>query len=65
MLLATRCALVSPRVTAVAVEAAEFAVSADRLGVAAVPAVAVNGSVRWTGNVPERLFVERLLAAAA
>jgi len=65
VLLAYHCALVSPRVSAAAVEAAEFAVEADRLGVVSVPAVVVDGTLRWAGNVPERAFVERLLAAAA
>ena len=65
MLLAYRCALASCRVTAAAVEASEFPVEAQRLGVQRVPAVVVDGVLRWTGHVPEAAFVERLLAAAA
>jgi hypothetical protein len=62
VLLAHRLALAAPLVAAAAVEASEFPLSADRLGVLAVPAVAVDGALRWTGNVPEREFVRRLLA---
>ena len=65
MLLAYRCALASPHVTARGIEASEFPVLADRHGVHAVPAVVVNGRARWTGNVPEPVFVDRLLAAIA
>lgn len=62
MLLAHRLALASPLVEAAAVEASEFPLSADRLGVLAVPAVAVEGRLRWAGNLPESDFVRRLLA---
>jgi hypothetical protein len=62
VLLAHRLALAAPHVAAAAVEASEFPLSADRLGVLAVPAVAVDGALRWTGNVPEREFVRRVLA---
>lgn len=65
MLLAYRCALASPHVRASALEAAEFAADADRKGVLAVPAVVVDGRLAWSGALPERAFVERLLAAAA
>ena len=62
MLLAFRCALASPRVTAAAFEANEFPLYADRHGVLAVPKV-VAGGASWEGAVPERAFVERLLSA--
>lgn len=65
MLLAYRFALASPRVTAAAVEATEFAAAADRHGIVSVPAIVVNGRLAWTGTVPEHAFVERLLLAAA
>ncbi len=65
MLLAYRCALASPRVTARGIEAGEFPALADRHGVHSVPAVVVDGHARWTGNVPEHVFVDRLLAAVA
>ncbi len=65
MLLAYRCALASPRVTAAGVEATEFAIESDRMGVVSVPAVAVNGRIAWVGNVPERSFVQQLLQAAS
>jgi predicted DsbA family dithiol-disulfide isomerase len=65
VLLAYRCALASPRVTAAAIEASEFAVEADRHGVQAVPAIVVDDRPAWAGSVPETAFVERLLASAA
>jgi thioredoxin family protein len=61
VLLAHRLALESPRIRAAAVEASEFPLSADRHSVYAVPAVVVDGRQRWTGNVPEPVFVQRLL----
>jgi predicted DsbA family dithiol-disulfide isomerase len=64
VLLAYRCALASPRVSAAGVEATEFAVAADRLGVVSVPAIVVDDRIAWLGNVPEPVFVERLLRAA-
>lgn len=65
MLLATRCALASPHVTAVAIEASEFPAEADRHGVHGVPAVVVDDRPAWAGSVPEQAFVERMLAAVA
>ncbi|RDI75744.1 Thioredoxin domain-containing protein [Gaiella occulta] len=65
MLLAYRCALASPRVTAAAVEATEFAVDADRHGVVSVPTIVVDDRRAWVGSMPEAAFVERLLASAA
>lgn len=65
MLLATRCALASDRVRAVAIEASEFPLEADRHGVQRVPAIVVGDRPAWAGGVPEAVFVERLVAAAA
>ena len=65
MLLAYRFALASPRVSAAAVEATEFAAAAARHGVVSVPAIVVNGRPAWVGAVPEPVFVDRLLRAAA
>jgi predicted DsbA family dithiol-disulfide isomerase len=65
VLLAYRCALESPYVTAAAVEASEFAADADRHGVVAVPAIVIDGRQRFAGAVPEQVFVQRVLAAAA
>ena len=65
MLLAYRCALASPRVTATAVEATEFPAAADRHGVVSVPAVVANDALAWVGAVPEAAFIEHLLRAAA
>jgi len=64
VLLATRLALASPRITARGIEASEFAVEAERHGVRAVPAIVVDGRYAWAGSVPEAVFVERLLGAA-
>lgn len=65
MLLAYRCALASSRVTARGIEASEFPSLAGRHAVNRVPAVVVDDRQGWTGNVPEPVFLERLLAAAA
>jgi hypothetical protein len=65
VLLAYRCALASSLVSAGAVEASEFAAEADRHGVVAVPAIVIDGRQRYAGAVPEAVFVQRLLAAAA
>ena len=65
MLLAYRCALATPRVSAAAVEATEFPAYADEKDVWAVPNVVIDGVPRYEGAVPERVFVQRLLAAAS
>lgn len=64
MLLAYRFALASPRVTAAAVEATEFAAAADRHGIISVPAIVANSRLAWVGAVPEAAFAEHLLLAA-
>ena len=64
MLLAYRLALASPRVRAAAIEATEFPALADELEVYAVPRIVVNGVPQWDGSVPERIFLDRLLAPA-
>ena len=63
MLLAYRTALASPRVRAAAIESTEFPQLAEEHGVYAVPAIVIDGEHRYAGAVPERIFVERLLAA--
>lgn len=63
MLLATRCALASTNVKALAIEATEFPADADRHGVHGVPAIVVDNRPAWVGSVPEAVFVERLLVA--
>jgi alkyl hydroperoxide reductase subunit AhpF len=65
VLLALEFALASPRISAAAVEATEFAAAAARHGVVSVPAIVVNGRLAWVGNMPERMFLERLLDAAS
>ena len=57
-----KCALASPRIRAAGIEATEFPALADALDVWAVPRVVVNGVPQWDGNVPEPVFVSRLLA---
>ena len=64
MLLAYRTALASPRIRAAAIEATEFPALADSLDVWAVPRIVVNGVPQWDGAVPERVFLDRLLAPA-
>jgi predicted DsbA family dithiol-disulfide isomerase len=64
VLLAYSFALASPRITAAAVEATEFAAAADRHGIVSVPAIVANGRLAWLGAVPEPAFAERLLLAA-
>ena len=64
MLLAYKAALASPRVRASAVEAIEFPALADSMDVWAVPRIVVNGVPQWDGAVPERLFLDRVLAPA-
>ena len=62
MLLAYKTALASPRVTAAAIEATEFPQLADAMDVWAVPRIVVNGVPQWDGSVPERVFLDRILA---
>jgi hypothetical protein len=64
VLLALRLALASPRVTASGIEATEFPRLADEMQVYAVPRIVVDGVPRWDGSVPERVFVDRVLAPA-
>jgi hypothetical protein len=65
VLLAYRSALASPRVRAAAIEATEFPSYADAKDVFAVPKIVIDGVPRYEGAVPERVFVQRLLQAAA
>ncbi len=65
VLLAYRAALASPHVHAAAIESTEFPELADEHGVYGVPAIVIDGENRYAGAVPERIFVERLLAAVA
>ena len=62
MLLAYKTALASPRVTASAIEATEFPALADSMDVWSVPRIVVNGVPQWDGAVPERIFLDRVLA---
>ena len=62
MLLAFKAALASPRVRAAAIESTEFPQLADAMDVWAVPRIVVNGVPQWDGSVPERVFLDRILA---
>ena len=62
MLLAYRAALASPRITASAIYSTEFPALADSMDVWAVPRIVVNGVPQWDGSVPERVFLDRVLA---
>ena len=64
MLLAYKTALASPRIRAAAIEATEFPTLADAMDVWAVPRIVVNGVPQWDGAVPERVFLDRILAPA-
>jgi Thioredoxin domain len=64
VLLAYKTALASPHVTAAAIEATEFPQFADAMDVWAVPRIVVNGVPQWDGSVPERVFLDRILAPA-
>ena len=64
MLLADKVALASSRVRASAIESTEFPALADSMDVWAVPRIVVNGVPQWDGAVPERVFLDRLLAPA-
>ena len=62
MLLAYKTALASPRIRASAIEASEFPALADSMEVWSVPRIVVNGVPQWDGAVPERIFLDRILA---
>ena len=64
MLLAYKAAFASPRIRAAAIESTEFPALADAMDVWAVPRVVVNGVPQWDGAVPERVFLDRILAPA-
>jgi hypothetical protein len=64
VLLAYKTALASPRVRSSAIEATEFPTLADAMDVWSVPRIVVNGVPRWDGSVPERVFLDRVLAPA-
>jgi predicted thioredoxin/glutaredoxin len=62
VLLAYRCALAAPNVSATAIEATEFPALADEKDVWAVPKIVVDGVPQYEGAVHERVFVQRLIA---
>jgi len=59
-----KCAFASPLVKAAGIESTEFPALADAMEVYAVPRIAVNGIPQWDGAVPERVFLDRVLAPA-
>jgi hypothetical protein len=62
VLLAYKTAFASPRVRAAAIESTEFPALADAMEVYAVPRIVVDGVPQWDGSVPERVFLDRVLA---
>jgi hypothetical protein len=64
VLLAYKVALASPRVRSAAIEATEFPTLADAMDVWSVPRIVINGVPQWDGAVPERVFLDRVLAPA-
>jgi len=56
-------AFVSPKVTALAVEATEYPDLARRYRITGVPKSIVNDKVEILGALPEELFVEQALSA--
>jgi hypothetical protein len=62
VLLAYKLALASPRIRAGAIEATEFPALADSMDVWSVPRIVVNGIPQWDGAVPERVYLDRVLA---
>ena len=62
MLLAYKTALASSRVRATAIESTEFPALAAEMDVWSVPRIVVNGVPQWDGSVPERVFLDRILA---
>ncbi len=63
--LAHRCAVESEHVRADMIEASEFPHLANRYGVYAVPKVVMNERVSFEGALPEKAFVDYLLAAGS
>ena len=59
-----KLALASPRIRASGIESTEFPTLAEEMEVYAVPRIVVDGVPRWDGSVPERIFVDRVLAPA-
>jgi hypothetical protein len=64
VLLAYKAALASPKIRSAGIESTEFPILADEMGVYAVPRIVVNGVPQWDGAVPERVFLDRILAPA-
>jgi hypothetical protein len=62
VLLAYKLAFASERVRAAGIESTEFPALADQMEVWAVPRIVVDGVPQWDGSVPERVFVDRVLA---
>jgi len=64
VLLAYKAAFASPLIRAAGIESTEFPALADEMEVYAVPRIVVNGVPQWDGSVPERVFLDRVLAPA-
>jgi len=63
VLLAHKMAMESDQITAEAIEAQEFPELSRQYRVMAVPRTVINDTAVIEGALPERLFVEQILAA--
>jgi alkyl hydroperoxide reductase subunit AhpF len=57
--------MLNPRITAACIEAGEFPDMVRRYRISAVPKTIVNETVEILGALPEAMFVEQVLSAAA
>ncbi len=58
-------AIESEKVTADVIEVSEFPLIARRYDVFAVPKVVINDRISFEGALPEQLFLQKVLEAAA
>jgi hypothetical protein len=62
--MAHQMAMSSPLITADIIEANEFQALAERFYVYGVPKMIINEKVEFEGAVPEKVFLDKVLAAA-
>lgn len=62
---AHRLAAASPRVTADAITTVDFPQLTQRYEVMAVPKIVINDTLAFDGALPEDVFVQHVVAAAA
>jgi protein-disulfide isomerase len=61
--MAHQMAMSSPLITAEIIEANEFQELAEQFYVYGVPKTIVNGKIEFEGAVPEKVFLNKILAA--